>query len=97
MSDIRMTSWDRRCVTATTAELRTRGLVAILAADENCREVIVTEPGRAWMASVLPGGSPDEGADVLLFSADPAEQWTDEYLQWADSVESMLAPRPLAA
>ncbi|TQF68351.1 hypothetical protein FK531_14790 [Rhodococcus spelaei] len=97
MSGIRKTNWDRRCVTTTTAELRTRGLAAIVADEQSCREVLVTEPGRGWMASVLPGDTPDDELDVLLFAAEPAQQWTEGYLRWADSVESLLAVRPAAA
>ncbi|MFC9789581.1 hypothetical protein [Rhodococcus sp. NPDC127528] len=97
MSGIRRKNREMRCVTATTAELRTRGLAAILAADENCREVLVTEPARGWMASVLPGDTPDDEVDVLIFATEPALQWTDDYLRWADSVESLLTARPAAA
>ncbi|WP_027501375.1 MULTISPECIES: hypothetical protein [Rhodococcus] len=74
-----------------------RGLDAILASDENCREVIVTEPGRGWLASVFPGATPNDEVDVLLFATEPALQWTEDYLRWADSVENLLSARRVAA
>jgi hypothetical protein len=83
-------------VTVTTAELRVRGLAAIFAA-AGCDEVLVTEPGRGWMASVLLGDTPQDKVDVLLFATDPAQQWSEDYLEWADSVESLLTVQPLAA
>lgn len=97
MSVTSMAVWNARCVTATTTELRTRGLDAILADGRNLREVLITEPGRGWMASVLPGDRPGDDPDVLLFATDPAEQWTDEYMQWAESLEALLADRNVAA
>jgi len=96
MSNIRKTSRERRCITATTAELRSRGLAAIVADGRNCREVLVTEPGRGWMASVLPGATPDDAIDVLVFATEPAQVWTDGFRDWADAVESLLNPPPAA-
>ncbi|MFE3289271.1 hypothetical protein [Rhodococcus sp. NPDC059234] len=83
-------------MTATTTEVRMRGLAAIFAT-AGCEEVLVTEPGRGWMASVLPGDTPQDEVDVLVFATDPALQWSDEYLEWADSLESLLTARPVAA
>ena len=94
MSNILKASRDRRCITATTAELRSRGLAAIVADRGPCLEVLVTEPGHAWMASVPPGATPDTELDVQVYATEPAEQWTEDFRDWADAVESLLAHRP---
>lgn len=96
MSGIRKISPGRRCITTTTSELRSRGLAVLLADERNCREVLVTEPGRGWMASVLPGATPDDEVDVLLFADEPAQQWTEGFLEWSAAVESLLHPQPSA-
>lgn len=96
MSSIRKASRERRCITATTAELRSRGLAAIVADGWNCREVLVTEPGRGWMASVLPGATPGDAIDVLVFATEPAQVWTESFREWADAVESLLNSPPAA-
>ncbi|MFD4466789.1 hypothetical protein ACFWPA_00680 [Rhodococcus sp. NPDC058505] len=91
MSSIRRAGRERRCITTTTAELRSRGLAVIVAAEPQCGEVLVTEPGRGWMASVLPGATPADEADVLLFATEPAQQWTEDYRAWAAAMESLLS------
>ncbi|MGW0044340.1 hypothetical protein [Rhodococcus sp. NPDC003348] len=96
MSNILKTSRDRHCITTTTAELRSRGLAVIVADERNCREVLVTEPGRGWMASVLPGATPEVEVDVLFFATEPAQQWTEGFREWSDAVECLLNPQPAA-
>lgn len=94
MSSVRKVTRGRHCVTTTTAELRRRGLAMIVADERHCSEVLVTEPGRGWMASVLPGATPGDEADILFFAAEPAQQWTEEYREWADRMEALLSSRP---
>jgi hypothetical protein len=95
MSNILEASRNRRCITATTTEVRSRGLAAIVADRGPCLEVLVTEPGHGWIASVLPGVTTDD-LDIQVYATEPAEQWTEDFQEWADAVESLLNARPVA-
>lgn len=71
--------------------------MAALTTDLVAGEVLVTDPARGWVASVLPGEGPGGVDDVLIFSLDPADEWTPEYQRWAEAVESEFVVDPVAA
>ncbi|MDG3009735.1 hypothetical protein G4X40_06195 [Rhodococcus sp. D2-41] len=97
MTSLRTMGVDGKFTTPALHGCSAEDMAAALATDLAAGEVLVTDPTRGWIASVLPGEGPGGVDDVLIFSLDPADEWTPEYQRWAEAVESEFVVDPVAA